>query len=462
MVRPRVRTVLAGLLVLALPIGAEAQHDSASACGPRLLQRGEPLELQWRLRSITDPRHRYGFRTPVDEGRPCTSATARSTGEVRLGGGIKGGETRFATNRAFARPLKDESLPYLEARYWYSPNRHAAFAFAGSTLGTAAELDEISVVLVGGPLYGWFGRRAVGYGLGASGSIVLSGDVPLDGVGIGVREPFRLPWLLKWLGQWDIEGVVARASDNGPIGNPFFGAARGTWAPWPGTITFGTSRAAMFNGEGAPGLTWRRLWSTIIGSHLLEDGKRLQFNNQLMTLDAVIRARIAGLPFAVYAELGAEDSAGAWVESPSLVGGIEFAHPAEGWIVGLSQAYMHPRNGHGYFYRHSLYTAGWSDDGRGLGHPLAGPGREWTVHGTSIDMDGSRWDVDAGVFVRDRYEGTSMGPDWVGQAIGGRLSGRVDVGAVDLYVDMEGEHHEDGHGLLVGSMGIRWTTGPIR
>lgn len=456
--------------VQAAPVLAQDPDQRGDSCGPRLLRFDEPATLRWRLDAVADPRHRYGFRTPYVDGPPCTPGASGAVDgrggatEVRIGGGVEHNDVRFSAlgtgREVLAQSRENRLVPATSARGWWTTGDHVDLALEVSSFGGEVEVDEASMLVVGGPFYGWVGRRAVGYGVGAGGSIVLSGSVPLDGVGFGVRRPFRLPWLLKWLGWWDLEGVVARASDNGNIGNPYFGAARGTWMPFPG-ITFGTSRGAMAHGEGAPGLTGRRLWSTILGSHLEEDGERLQFNNQIMTLDAVIRAPIAGLSWAVYAELGAEDSAGAWVESPSIMAGVEVAHPANGWLLGLNHAYMHPVNGHGYFYRHSLYGAGWSDEGRGLGHPLGGPGREWRVHGISSESSG-RWDLDVGLFVRDRYEGTSLGQDFEGRSTGAGINGRATVGSVDLFARIEGEHHESGLDRVVGELGVRWTRGAIR
>ena len=329
-----------------------------------------------------------------------------------------------------------------------------------ASFGSEVELQQLTAVVSAGPVYTWVGRQAAGYGLGPGGAVVMSGTVPLDGVGFGVRKPFRLPWHLRHLGLWDFEFFVARGADNGPIGHPGVGGARGTIQPasW---LTFGASRGAQFFGEGAPGLTWRRFVSVLKGSHLRENGERLRSNNHIVTLDAVVRSRISGVPYALYFEIGAEDAAGAIRDSPSVVAGIEIAHPKKWLIIGLNQTYMHPENGHGYFYRHSLYTAGWSDDGRGLGHPLGGPGREWQIHATAIDQAG-RWDVDAGVFTRDRYAGTSLGADLIGRAVGGRLNARVKTGPIDLFARFEGERHESGLNRLEGSAGVRWTWGPIR
>ncbi len=450
---------------------APAAVDGPTFCAPRLVRTDEPRMLDWRLAAIRDPGHRYAFRTPYVEGAGCpaeaepTSSTPRPgvAWELIAVGGLEHNEVRYARGGGAlveAATRDNRVAPGGSARGWWAARSWLEISVEASTLGAEAELREAAALWVAGPLYGWVGRRAVGYGTGAGGSIVLSGGVPLDGVGLGVRRPFRLPWLLKWLGEWDFEVVGSRASDNGDVGNPLFGAARGTWSPFRG-ITFGTTRAAMAHGDGAPGLTGRRLWSTIIGSHLEEEGRRLQFNNQIMTLDAVVRARIAGVPWALYAELGAEDSAGAWVDSPSIMAGLEMAHPSRGWLVGFNHAYMHPINGHGYFYRHGLYGAGWSDEGRGLGHPLGGPGREWQVHGASTDFSG-RWDVEAGLFVRDRYEGNSLGPALQGRTTGVRINGRAAVGSFDLFARAEAERHESGLDRVVGSFGMRWTRGGIR
>lgn len=450
---------LAWALVAPATLRAQVQEG---ACGPVLQTTDSPEAVRSRWAAVIDARRRFGFRTPRMVEESCLESAHAEA--IRLGARVRHGQLLYAADSLVpfsARRVENRVAAAAAFRGWLRVSPAVEMEGELAAFGTEAELRRAYLALQGAGLYGWIGRREVGYGLGLNGAIVLAGDVPLDGIGIGLKRPVRLPFVLAYLGEFDLEGVVAIGGDNGDIGHPWLGAARGTWTPLRG-ITFGATRAAMASGDGAPGLTGRRLWSTIIGSHLREDGERLQFNNQIMTLDAVVRAPIAGMGVALYAELGAEDAAGAWVDSPSVVAGLEIAHPKAGWVVGLVQSYIHPENGHGYFYRHSLYEAGWSDRGRGLGHPLAGPGREWQLGMSSFDVVEDRWVVDAGIFVRDRYRGNSMGPGWIGRAVGGRLEGRVGTGDLDFSVDIDLERHDDGADRVLASLGLRWTRGPLR
>lgn len=456
------RTIAASVALPSLLV-AQPAPDARPVCGPSLLQADEPASLIWRWSALRHPDLRFGFRTPFVDFSECRNAVVAGT-EVRTGIDERLGERRFLPgNRAprfDALTLAHQRNASTVVRGWARRgSRVQGFAQLG-TFGSEVDLQQLAAVVSAGPLYGWVGRQAAGYGLGPGGAIVLSGTVPLDGVGVGTRRPFRLPWHLRHLGLWDFEFFVARGADNGPIGHPGVGGARGTIQPisW---LTFGASRGAQFFGEGAPGLTWRRFVSVLKGSHLKEDGERLNSNNHIVTLDAVVRTKVFGAPSAFYFEIGAEDAAGAIRDSPSIVAGFEIAHPTQWLIIGLNQTYMHPANGHGYFYRHGLYTAGWSDDGRGLGHPLGGPGREWQIHATSID-NRDRWTIDAGVFTRDRFEGISIGADLVGRSMGGRLNAQVRSGPINVFARFEGERHENGLKRLAGSAGLRWTWGPIR
>ncbi len=436
--------------------------EAVAAQGPRLLPRDHPAAIRHRLAAVADPAAGSGIATPY---RDIDPAPAPLFGvELRVGADVAVGERHFDADRG-SPPFAAVTLPNRveaggSARLWFRPTE--SLELTGRLAGVPHDphIDELHLAAVFGPLYGWIGRRAVGYGAGHSASVIHAGRVPLDGVGMGVRDPFRLPGALAGLGRWDFELFVARGADNGPIGHPWIAGARGTLQPTPWLLV-GVTRGAQFLGDGAPGLTWRRFASLLLGTHVMEDGRRVNTSNQLVSVDVAIRGTIDRVPFLATLEIGAEDSSGAFRDSPSIVAGFEVVHPRKALSIGVVHTSLHPENGHGYFYRHSVYTAGWSDRGRGLGHPLGGPGREWQLHLTSVDPR-QRWDLDAGLFTRERFAGTSLGDDLVGHAIGGRLHARVALGSLDLFALLEGERHEHGIERLTGSIGLRWTRGPLR
>src|SRR5690606_8382791 len=107
------------------------------------------------------------------------------------------------------------------------------------------------------------GRRALRYGAGGGGRVVLNGAVQVDG-GVLLIDPVPLPGLLGVLGPIRFDTFVSRMDRNGEILNPWVWAARTSIAPHP-RLGIGLSRAAVFGGAGNATPTLRNLVYVIIG-----------------------------------------------------------------------------------------------------------------------------------------------------------------------------------------------------
>ena len=314
-----------------------------------------------------------------------------------------------------------------------------------------------------GPLHGWMGRTAPAYGPGRSGGLILTGAVPLDGVGLGLTRPGRLPGILAPLGKADFEIVLAQGGRNHEIGAPWLLAGRGTLVPGAGVV-LAVNRGIMFGGEGAAGISPRRMFLVLAGAHARDDGEVVPFSNQIASFEVAWRGAVARVPLFAYLEWGMEDNSGAWARSPGVVSGMEAAHPERPVRIGLERTYMSGVNGHGAWYRHSVYREGWSDRGRLLGHPLAGPGTEWLVHGavhhrSARESDGA-WEVELGLRTRDRLPENSYSPVLQGRSFGGFVQARSVAGPVELFLQVDGERLRDGGAAWVeGRAGVRWTAG---
>jgi hypothetical protein len=317
-----------------------------------------------------------------------------------------------------------------------------------------------------GPLYSWVGSRAPAYGPGRGGGIVLSGGASLNGIGAGMTAPVSLPWHLRRVGSVDFEAVLARGADNGKVGKPLVLAGRGTLA-FRENLVLGVNRGVMFGGEGMPGLNLRRVYWMLVGDHQYENDEWVDIDNQIASFDLAWRPRPGGVPLLFYLDWGMEDSAGAWIHSPGIVGGMEVVHPHRGLRVGLEHTHFSPEvmpdHGlhfrHSIWYRHGRFEAGWSNGGRLLGHPLGGPGSEWLLHGAVHAADGA-WDLQAGLRVRHRHSlQNSFAAYREGRATGGFLEGRARMGPVDLYLQLDGEHLTGGQVVGTGEGGIRWRLG---
>jgi hypothetical protein len=331
-----------------------------------------------------------------------------------------------------------------------------------------------------GPFEPWAGRRSVAWGPGASGGVLLAGHVPLDGGGLSTARPIQLPGRGARIGTFQGDFLLARVSDNGPIGSPWLMAQQLVWTPAP-PVAIHLRKASMFGGEGAARVTLGRFLGSFVGAHVQEDGRHLPFDNQVATVGVVLSGR--GMQGGM--ELGMEDSSGAWKRSPALQGFVEWgadagagvdagSGPAIGGPAGdqgatgiafrLERTYFSRPNGHGRWYHHSTYRGGWSDRGIPLGHPLGGGGTEWRVEGRGPLAGRGALSVHLATRYRDPSNGFAS-----------HLEGRRWGGGMDLRIplkenwsligqgrlEMGGERaeaNEGGRGLTQGAirLGAAW------
>lgn len=482
---PRRGVLLALLLILLIalaPLPAHAQEDlpeaedhhllsrhagaavpappdtlpSDSHCGGVRFLPDHALESSWaRTEAILAGAGEVGYRTRTRAALFCGSFL-----EVRAGGAEERGRLALVPGRppgSGSEPLPDRGGVALRVRGEGDLHPRVRVGGEWSATGQRVRGDAAYGEFLLGPLYAWVGRRAPAYGPGRGGGVILSGVVPLDGIGVGTTRPVRLPWRLSRVGKVDFETVLARGADNGDIGKPFILAGRGTLS-FRENLVLGANRGIMFGGEGVPGLTVRRVFWMLVGDHQYENDRWIQIDNQIASFDLAWRVTPGGVPVLLFLEWGLEDSNAAWIRSPGIVTGVEAVDPDRGLRLGLEHARLFRENGFGIWYRHGTYRAGWSDAGRLLGHPLGGPGIEWLLHG-ALHPPRRPWDLQAGLRTRFRYSQNSFAPYREGRALGGFLEGRVRTGLVDLYLQMDGERLPGGSVVGAGEGGIRWRLG---
>jgi hypothetical protein len=255
--------------------------------------------------------------------------------------------------------------------------------------------------------------------------VVLNPTGNFDGGGLFLRDPVRLPSVLRHLGRVGFQTMLARSEDSGNLRDPYFWTARATVMPHR-RFTVGVNRAALFGGEGNYPLTLRNVANVIIGAYAVRN-QALNFEDQVASVDA--RWRLPGpLPVEVYGEWGLEDAAGAWRDVPGIVAGAHL--PAVPGVPQLSlaveRASFAPKCcGNPEWYSHRLaFWKGWVQDGEPLGHPLAGEGTEWRVRSDGAFSD-ARLRLGADLFARDRGAENILAPNREGTSRGGEL--RLDL-----------------------------------
>jgi putative peptidoglycan lipid II flippase len=279
------------------------------------------------------------------------------------------------------------------------------------------------------------GRERVQLGGGASGGLVLSAHIPLDGLLLSTPEPFRAPVL----------GPVALTAGVFPLGryeaveDPWFALLRLAAHPasW---LEVGLSRAALVGGRFPGGsVPWD---PKVYGpdTRSMEPGDALGmllgrvtgFDDQVNALDVRASLARAGLPVLLYGEAALEDKDRSWGDGAVLAGVLlaprtrapvsfryeyaAFGDPARwcAWCDTLPA----------FWYNHARFQSGWQVGDELLGHPLGGYGLQHLLGLTAFDPSlRLHLDVAGGRLRRDRWNLLeSRRPGW---ATWVRARGRV-------------------------------------
>jgi hypothetical protein len=390
-------------------------------------------------------RYSSEFRTtaPAAGRRGDVVALAASTGIVVNAGHVRAGVGFLDGDWTGVRAVPDVRTP--EARFYaggaLAERVAAAVDVAVREPGIAVE--EAYIAAGWRALGIWAGRRAPGYGTGAGGALVLSGDVPFTGVGGQLNHGQLLPGFLRVLGPVRLEGFVARADnmhkEPGSVDEPFrpfFGAARIAGSPVHRRFTLAASRGAMFGGEGNEPVTFRNLVRMFVGTHGGEVG---DFHHEVFAVDATYRPPLGELPLLLRIEWAMDDASGMYHRAPAMTWAIEL-----GALPGL------PMVGFGFertlfsgcfdckntlWYRNWYFREGWTDGGQLLGHPLGGHGREHRLH-ASVEVPRAQLGFDAEIRHRQRREENLLVPQRRGSSalVGGRIRWR---GVQRTFIDLD-------------------------
>jgi hypothetical protein len=221
------------------------------------------------------------------------------------------------------------------------------------------------------------GRDSLWWGQGHHGTLMLTNNAtPLDMIKVSNPTPILLPWYFRYLGLMKYSGFIARMEDDRQdFPHPLFAGLRLQLKPFP-IFEFGATTTFMFNGEGAPQLSFNDFISMIGFWGSVSNVKA----NQLAAIDARLR-----LPFLrnaeIYGEYGGEDSGSSRPEELlfrdlAYIVGVYFPRVTDDGKTDFRLEYAN--NAHrkdslpSFWYGHVKYTDGYTQDGLIMGHHMSG------------------------------------------------------------------------------------------
>ncbi|MCB0308292.1 MAG: hypothetical protein KDD48_02890 [Bdellovibrionales bacterium] len=214
------------------------------------------------------------------------------------------------------------------------------------------------------------GRFTAKWGQGYSGSLILGGhQLPLTGLRIENTKPIVLPWWLHVLGQTRFNFIVSILDGDQKFPHSVFVAQRLSILPkqW---LELGFAQSIILGGEGSPEANIIDLISETFGARVGDITQTNLSNRNFMVDYRFTFERLGNL--SLYGEIFWEDCCGSgrwkdlstlWgIRKPFRVGQIDSEVTVE-WVSTIEIT-----------YRNSVFTSGFVDRKRILGHPIGPDG----------------------------------------------------------------------------------------
>ncbi len=340
-------------------------------------------------------------------GRRETDPLVRPVSSLRLEGGIAGGGDPYPLHQgdaggSFAALSVTGELHagpvalVVEPRVAYDPAGGGNAPAGPVALGGGAVLDMPRgyVKLAGGNLELMAGVGDMAWGPGRAGLIWSGNAAPPLAVRFTQPRPWRLPWVLRWLGEFRFTGLWGLLRGvNGDITNPQVLGMKLDARPIP-WIEVSFARLSMLGGVERPPATAEDLWLLFWAAnpHVSDDEARERFDaNDIASLDFSVDLplvqRIPGVQFVqLYWSNGGEDTMQTSLGSlplPSLTGqaNVGGAYLGVGPVT-LRVEWARLRDDRFRWYgSHRIYADGFHHRGRVVGHPIDGD-----AEGTYVEL----------------------------------------------------------------------------
>ena len=415
------RLTALGIIDRAMVVTKPYSRKQAAKAVGQALQRirenhGEDDALQATVDPLLDRLVREFRPELVDLGALSRRPGASSAGPIRFGGRLQTevdsfqvgvGQVRLRENRG-GEYYADGTQAQIDFRGWAEVADWAAFTiqpkFISNTqaLGAGATANshnlymrEIGLKLSAFNVALEIGRGTQWWGPGYHGSLLLTDHAfPTDMIKLGSDEPFKLPWVLKELGEWKINSFLTQLERNRYLSRAKVFGLRVSYLPssW---LELGMARLTQFDGQGRDQTFPQAVVDSYTGAP--NQSGDADVNEQVM-IDA--RVRIPHVPYLVpfaggmqiYGELGSEDK---WSKIPmpsraAFLTGIYIPQLVSGGSTDLrieyaDTDYTRRKTGDhlaGVWYNNGLYTSGMRHRGFPLGHHMGTDGIDVFVRST--------------------------------------------------------------------------------
>ncbi len=235
-----------------------------------------------------------------------------------------------------------------------------------------------------GPLELEAGRDSLWWGPGHHGAMIMSNNArPFDMLKITNAEPILLPWIFRAVGPIRVEWFLARLEANRDYPHANLTGLRVNIKPHP-WVELGASRVSLFGGHGMAPLDFFDYFKPFFTTG--RQGEEItNTQDQIAGLDGSLLIPLPknGLLRTVkfYADAAGEDAGGIMPYKWGEVFGVQFNDILKTGRTDLRIEYANDivPGFPGVWYTHTVYTSGYTYEGRVIGHHMGPESRDLFV-----------------------------------------------------------------------------------
>jgi hypothetical protein len=216
------------------------------------------------------------------------------------------------------------------------------------------------------------GKDSMWWGPSYHGSLLMSNNAePFTMVKLSTPGPVALPWIFRGLGPFKFVWFLTQLEEDRLDPRPNLSGIRINFKPHP-AVELGLSRVIIFGGQGRPKYTLGDYWKSFVGRNESLTGNK--DNDQLAGFDALVLLPANRLmpvkSIKLYTDWVGEDEAGGLPIDWGKLFGAKFfdIFGAGNTDLDIEYANNHVTGKPDVFYTHSIFPAGYTYNGRIIGH----------------------------------------------------------------------------------------------